>query len=305
MSIETVDLLVTESNGNGTVVGQLGGYDVEGDALTYSLVDDAEGRFAIDESTGQITIANDSLIDYEEAVSHTVTVALSDGTGTTTQSYTINIQNTNDVAEISPEVAPNPDVVAAYDMTSIEDISGNNSDASLGDGAVIADGKVDLNGAGGNLGAIQMGGAITIATSFTYDSFHTWARIVDFGNGNNADNIVIGSTAEGTISVDIYQGAGSVKTMRVSDFYELGEEFHLALTIDDNGHMSLYKDGALMGENPNGHTPNDVMRTNNYIGQSNLGEAGTQGSMSDLVLLNRSLDSTEVSDLYDLSLIHI
>ena len=44
--------------------------DVNGPAVTYSLTDDAGGRFAIDATTGVVTVANGTLLDFETATSH-------------------------------------------------------------------------------------------------------------------------------------------------------------------------------------------------------------------------------------------
>ena len=46
--------------------------------FTYSLTDDASGRFAIDSRTGEITVADGSQLDYESNVSHNVTVEVTD-----------------------------------------------------------------------------------------------------------------------------------------------------------------------------------------------------------------------------------
>ena len=53
---------------NGTVVDVAIGVDpVAGDTLTYSLIDDAGGRFAIDPNDGEVTVANGTLLDFETA----------------------------------------------------------------------------------------------------------------------------------------------------------------------------------------------------------------------------------------------
>ena len=52
---------VNENVADGTVVGTASGSDADvGDVLSYSLTDDAGGRFAIDSSTGEITVADGS-----------------------------------------------------------------------------------------------------------------------------------------------------------------------------------------------------------------------------------------------------
>lgn len=75
---------VAENSGNGAVVGTVAGVDPDnGAVLTYSLTDDAGGRFAIDATTGQITVTDGSLLDYEAATSHSVTVRVTDQGGLT------------------------------------------------------------------------------------------------------------------------------------------------------------------------------------------------------------------------------
>jgi hypothetical protein len=59
---------VAENSANGTAVGTVTGYDFNAAAsLSYSLLDNAGGRFAINASSGEITVANGALLDYEAA----------------------------------------------------------------------------------------------------------------------------------------------------------------------------------------------------------------------------------------------
>jgi hypothetical protein len=76
--------------------------DGDGSAVvTYSLDDDAGGRFAIDPATGLVTVADGSLLDYEAAASHQVTVRASSSDGSSaTQSFTIAVTDTNDTAPV-------------------------------------------------------------------------------------------------------------------------------------------------------------------------------------------------------------
>ncbi|MFB0876019.1 MULTISPECIES: Ig-like domain-containing protein, partial [unclassified Sphingobium] len=62
----------------GTVIGQLSGSDPDGDVLSYSLLDDAGGRFAIVD--GKL-VAGATLTDYEQAEQHSITIRVSDGQG--------------------------------------------------------------------------------------------------------------------------------------------------------------------------------------------------------------------------------
>jgi len=67
------------------------------DTVSYTLDDDAGGRFAINPATGAVTVANGSLLDYETATSHAIVVRATSSDGTfSTQGFTINVTPVND-----------------------------------------------------------------------------------------------------------------------------------------------------------------------------------------------------------------
>jgi Ca2+-binding RTX toxin-like protein len=85
---------VAENSANGTVVGTMTASDVDSAHFTYSLLDNAGGRFAIDAATGVITVANGALLDYETATSQTLDVAVTDDAGASYhQSFAISLTN--------------------------------------------------------------------------------------------------------------------------------------------------------------------------------------------------------------------
>ena len=56
---------VAENAVNGTATGTVTGADPDaGATLSYSLTNDAGGRFAINATTGAITVANGTLLNY-------------------------------------------------------------------------------------------------------------------------------------------------------------------------------------------------------------------------------------------------
>jgi VCBS repeat-containing protein len=89
---------VAEHAANGTVVGTVTGSDPDaGDTKSYSLTNTAGGRFAINRTTGALTVANSTLLNYEAATSHAVTVRVTDRGGLTyDETFTINLTNVNE-----------------------------------------------------------------------------------------------------------------------------------------------------------------------------------------------------------------
>jgi len=91
-------LAVDEGAANGTVVGTVTGVDADDPPanLSYSLLDDAGGRFAINASTGEITVADGTLLDYDIATSHGIIVRVTDGGGLTyDEAFTVTVNNVN------------------------------------------------------------------------------------------------------------------------------------------------------------------------------------------------------------------
>ena len=88
---------VAENAGVGTAVG-LTGLASDADAtatITYSLDDNAGGRFAIHATTGVVTV--NAALDYETATSHSVTIRATSSDGSySTQSFTIAVTDVNE-----------------------------------------------------------------------------------------------------------------------------------------------------------------------------------------------------------------
>ncbi len=90
---------VAENAANGTVVGLTAfAEDPDaGDDVSYALDDDAGGRFAIDATTGVVTVADGTLLDFEAAASHSVTVRATSADGSfATETFAIAVTNANE-----------------------------------------------------------------------------------------------------------------------------------------------------------------------------------------------------------------
>ena len=111
--VQDLDVFLVRQSDNKTVelftdVGG-GGDDFGNDSDDdTTLDDDAGGRFAVDGSTGVVTVANGTLLNREAAASHNITVraASSDGSSNT-QVMTINV---NDVDEFDVGTITDSDV---------------------------------------------------------------------------------------------------------------------------------------------------------------------------------------------------
>lgn len=94
-SAPTATLAVDENSANTTAVGTVTGGGSDG--VTYSLTDDAGGRFTINGS-GNVTVANGSLLDHETNATHDVTVRATDDAGNTTDAtLSVTVSDVNEL----------------------------------------------------------------------------------------------------------------------------------------------------------------------------------------------------------------
>lgn len=88
--------VVAENSPNGTIVGitALAVDPDAGNTVSYSLSNDAGGRFAIDPSSGVVTVVDGSKLNYEAQSSHGITALATSSDGTSSsESFTIDLLN--------------------------------------------------------------------------------------------------------------------------------------------------------------------------------------------------------------------
>ena len=155
---------VAEDAANGTLVGiTASDADVNGGTVTYSLTDDAGGRFAINPTTGVVSVADGTLLDFETATSHNITVQASDGTLTSAQTFTIAV---SDVAPATPTDSNATANTVAENAANGTLVGITASDADVNGGTVT----YSLNdNAGGRFAINPTTGVVTVADGTLLD----------------------------------------------------------------------------------------------------------------------------------------
>ena len=94
-SLSQPALAVDENSANGVAVGTILATDVEGDPLTFVLLDSGS-PFSIS-SAGALTVRDGALLDYEAATTKTVNIRVMDGQGGQTDTaFTVNVNPVNE-----------------------------------------------------------------------------------------------------------------------------------------------------------------------------------------------------------------
>ena len=221
---------VIEGSAFGTAVG-ITALATDGDAsdtVTYSLTDDAGGRFAIDANSGIVTVANGTLLDYETSTSQDITVLVTSTDGSTAfENFTINL--VDDTSEFSISAVSDSDGSADSILAGRIDIANySETDQGFAVAARRIDGDGDLINA-------------------------TPADIYQDSNGLG----VVGSTGSGAPANQIgYNPTFGISEELIFDFDNSVVDATVTVTAlfasegpsGEEGHWEAFEDGVIVGQ---------------------------------------------------------
>ncbi len=254
--LTSTSLSVDENAANGTVVGTITGLDFDsGDSRNYSLTDNSNGRFAINASTGEITVLDGSLLNYELFQTHSITVRVTDTNGATyDEVFTVNLNDVNESpvatndSNIAVEAGGVSNGTAGSNPTG--NVLTNDTDIDAGDTKTVS-GVVagTAANASGSVGAIVAGnyGSLTLAAngSYTYS--------VDNSNSAVQALLTSGNTLQDIFTYTMVDSGGLTSTTQVTITIQGANDNPFANTdnataIEANGYNN-----SVSGTNPTGN----------------------------------------------------
>jgi hypothetical protein len=143
--------------------------------------------------------------------------------------------------------------------------------------------------------SLVVGGAITVeAWVKSANVFANWARVIDFANGPNLDNIILGWMANsGRLYFETYRN-GQTIALATPTVFPQNQWVHVAAVNDGNGAGSIYINGVLVITGPQ-IVPATVVRTQQYVGRSNYpADAFFSGSIEDLHIWNSARSASQI-----------
>ncbi|MFK8014013.1 MAG: cadherin-like domain-containing protein [Gammaproteobacteria bacterium] len=342
---DEVALLNSNGQWDDRGAGTTNAYVIEWDAqevlasYTYSLTDNAGGRFVIDTATGEIRVADAALLDHETAAMHDVIVQVTDAAGAAySQSATIVIDNGVEAAQSLPGLGSSAALNAHTPVIHLR--LGEGSGATAFDSARNNDGTyngVVLDSSGAIVGdsdtAVTFNGAeyVEVAHSPDFDldegTIQLWFNTdeitqtgtlfsKDVNNFADGGHITARYFPNGEIEVRLQSDSASftVRTNASTQPISDNEWHHFAFSFGDDG-MRLYIDGQLL--DTDGYTGGLFTSSGGsgneealIIGASNLTSTpGTtnslneffEGQIDEFAILDQQLSDAEVLRLANAS----
>ena len=186
----TYNFSVAEDAAVGTAVGSVSATDADDDGLTYSIeTGNGEGKFAMDGSSGAITVAGE--LDHETTASYALTVQADDGNGgTATATVNITVTDVNDAPSFGS---------ATYDFSVAEDAAVGTAVGGVSATDADDDGLTYSIESGNGEGKFAMdgsSGALTVAGELDHETTASYALTVQADDGN-------GGTATATVNITV------------------------------------------------------------------------------------------------------
>ena len=190
VTVSDVDLSVTSSLAStsqaetisaGTSILTLSTSNAEG-TLSYSITD-ADNKFAINSSTGEVTLAN--ALDYETKTSHSFTVTVTDGTTTSSETYTVNVSDVD--LSVTSSLASASQAETISTGTSILTLSTTNAEGTVSYSITDADNKFAINSSTGE---------VTLANALDYETktSHSFTVTVTDGTTSSSETFTLSVT---------------------------------------------------------------------------------------------------------------
>ncbi|MDM9580196.1 Ig-like domain-containing protein [Nostoc sp. GT001] len=239
---------IAENSPNGTLIGELSSIDPDtSDSHTYSLVDDAHGRFQI--VGNSLKVANNTLINYENQSQHTIVVRSTDAQGlSTTQEITVNVTNINE----TPSFTSTP-IITTIEFGSTYTYNITTIDPDAGDTRIIT-----ATGVPSWLIFTDNGDGTAALTGTSNENqlglFNIAFTVKDAGGLGTTQNIILGSQISLTEETDftatrslplVIPATPSIlsfkidKSFDISDPNAINDAFEVAL-VDANGNSLVH-----------------------------------------------------------------
>ena len=131
-----------------------------------------------------------------------------------------------------------------------------------------------------------------------YDSYKSWSRVVDLGQGSSDDNLVLANNSTtSNLSFASYNGAsGTIVT--ASSVLSTSTWLYLCGTVDSAGSSVIYVDGGSVQTGSTG-APQNVTRNLSYIAKSNWADGYFDGRMDEIRLSNTQRSGTWIETEYN------
>lgn len=140
-----------------------------------------------------------------------------------------------------------------------------------------------------------LGTPFTVSCWVQFEQLDQPQKIWSFGNGEDREAIELSVAAKGLMLVHNHKSVR--KFTRSAGTYEPGRWYHLAVTMDEAGRATVYRDGKPLVESP-GQVIDAITREKMYIGRGSFQDMFFAGLVDDFMVMKQALSADGLQALY-------
>jgi hypothetical protein len=139
---------------------------------------------------------------------------------------------------------------------------------------------------------------ITILAFINFGIGNDWERIIDFGTGQQSNNIILARNSS-TTTLQFQNYSGTVLNVDVSLLNGITNSQWMFSAARLNGTNYLLQNESTSTTGSNINLPANITRTSNYIGMSNWNNPLFEGEMGLIAIYNKALTDAEIISFYN------
>jgi hypothetical protein len=149
---------------------------------------------------------------------------------------------------------------------------------------------------------VYFSGDFTLTALIYLKSFQSYSRIIDFGNGQENENVLLGLAGRTSQIIGFSYNSSSKTYIEASSIIKLNQWYFISFVLSGTTGY-IYVNGSQVATKLLLIVPNNITRTSNYIGKSNFENISNADAIYDEIkIYNRALTSIEISSQYSVSL---
>jgi len=269
--------------------------DIQGNTLTLSTADTTSGTMTGADVTGTATF---TITDQPDHGSVSLNADTGDWTYTPTANY---VGSDSFTVRATGATSGTDDETITLTVTAATEATVSPTQSALQFDGV--DDYVNIGTMSENISGAYTFEAWVYYNPTAFDN-NSWMRIIDLGQGENDDNLLLAiDPGSDVFSFDTRNG-GTASSVKSDTTAPTGQWVHVAGVNDGATNGYLYINGELVKtETGTQQIAQDVVRTNNYIGQSNWSnESPMHGAVADVRIWNDARTSDEIKANYNTTL---
>ena len=148
-----------------------------------------------------------------------------------------------------------------------------------------------------DIGRLSLGGrGFTVEATVRWRSLRPWTRIIDLGNGADADNIFLSTGTDGRqLAFGVHTPATKMRIVHSGRTVEVNRWTRVVATVDKAGQARIYLDGVQVVAAALA-APREVLRESCFVGRSNWNsDPFADMDVASLRLWDRDLDADEIA----------